>query len=262
MLPQCTRKPSRSALLGVALLVPFVLRPQQATTRPVTIQVCDQVGAPIAHAQIRLVPAPDPASTKLETDEHGNLSLNLKAGGYALVVSAQGFKNWSERIYVATPSGEASTNQLVPVVLRIGDFGSPIVYPKDSLVHAFDPYTIKGKVFRSDFNEAISNSYILLMQEKDSPLRVEHFDGRTDEKGDYRFRDIPAGKYTVSIYAWFRDKGNVPCQNPLGAKTVDGGKVTVEWQWKSQAFMEIVTIKEFSVDSGQQKIKDFDLFCK
>jgi len=26
--------------------------------------------------------------------------------------------------------------------------------------------------------------------------------------------------------------------------------------------MEIVTIKEFSVDSGQQKIKDFDLFCK
>jgi len=224
MLPQCTRKPSRSALLGVALLVPFVLRPQQATTRPVTIQVCDQIGAPIAHAQIRLVPAPDPASTKLETDEHGNLSLNLKAGGYALVVSAQGFKNWSERIYVATPSGEASTNQLVPVVLRIGDFGSPIVYPKDSLVHAFDPYTIKGKVFRSDFNEAISNSYILLMQEKDSPLRVEHFDGRTDEKGDYRFRDIPAGKYTVSIYAWFRDKGNVPCQNPLGAKTVDGGK--------------------------------------
>src|SRR5256885_12271438 len=47
-----------------------------------------------------------------------------------------------------------------------------------------------------------------------------------------------------------------------GAKTVDGGKVTVEWQWKSQAFTEIVTIKEFSVDSGQQKIKDFDLFCK
>jgi len=169
-------------LLGVALLVPFVLRAQQATTRPVTIQVCDQIGAPIAHAQIRLVPAPDPASTKLETDEHGNLSLNLKAGGYSVVVSAQGFKNWSERIYVATPSGEASTNQLVPVVLRIGDFGSPMVYPKDSLVHAFDPYTIKGKVFRSDSNEAISNSYILLMQEKDSPLRVEHFDVRTDEK--------------------------------------------------------------------------------
>lgn len=43
---------------------------------------------------------------------------------------------------------------------------------------------------------------------------------------------------------------------------MDGGKVTVEWQWKSQAFTEIVTIKEFSVDSGQQKIKDFDLFCK
>jgi hypothetical protein len=37
---------------------------------------------------------------------------------------------------------------------------------------------------------------------------------------------------------------------------------SVEWQWKSHAFMEIVTLKELSVESGQQKIKDFDLFCK
>jgi hypothetical protein len=115
---------------------------------------------------------------------------------------------------------------------------------------------IKGKVFRSDSHEAISNSYILLEH-----ARKEHFDVRTNEKGEYLFGDIPPGNYTVSIYGWFPNKLDVPCQNPLEAKTVDGGKVTVEWQGKSHAFMEIVTLKEFSVESGQ-KIKDFDLFCK
>jgi len=49
--------------------------------------------------------------------------------------------------------------------------------------------TIKGKVFRSDSNEAISNSYILLIQEKDSPAQVEHFDGvilRLPDEGSRR----------------------------------------------------------------------------
>src|SRR5579863_284957 len=63
--------------------------------------------------------------------------------------------------------------------------------------------TIKGKVFRSDSNEAISNSYILLMQEKDPPAQPEHFDLRTDKNGNYRFSEVPAGMYTVSVYAWF-----------------------------------------------------------
>jgi len=116
---------------------------------------------------------------------------------------------------------------------------------------------IKGKVFRSDSHEAISNSYILLEN-----AREGHFDTRTYGNGEYLFVSIPPGNYTVSIYAWFPNKGDVPCQSPLEAKTVDGGKATVEWQWKSRAFMEIVTIKEFSVDSGLQTIKDFDLFCK
>ena len=121
--------------------------------------------------------------------------------------------------------------------------------------------TIKGKVFRSDSNEAISNSYILLIQEKDSPTQVEHFDVRTDGTGDYRFKEVPAGKYTVSIYAWFPAKGDVPCRNSPEAKTVGAGKVTVEWQWKSQAFMEVVTINGFSVEAGQERVKDFDLVC-
>jgi hypothetical protein len=141
----------RTGLLGIALLAPSAVYTQQATTRAVTIQVCDQVGTPVTHAQIQLAPAPDPAVTKLETDEHGTRSFNLKAGGYALVVSAQGFKTWSERIFVAPANGDASSSQLWQVVLRVGDFGSPAVYPKDSLVLAADSYHAPVALSPADF---------------------------------------------------------------------------------------------------------------
>jgi hypothetical protein len=116
---------------------------------------------------------------------------------------------------------------------------------------------VEGKVFRSDSNEAISNSYILLEN-----AWGEHFDVRTNGQGEYLFESTPPGNYTASISAWFPKKGDVPCQTALGSTTVDGGKVTVEWQRKSGAFMEVVTIKEFSVDSGQHTFKDIDLYCR
>ena len=152
ILHQMHSKIFRIGLLGITLLAPSTVWTQQAPTRSVTIQVSDQIGGHIAHAQIRLVPAPDPAPTNSETDEHGNLSLKLKAGGYALFVSAQGFKNWSERIYVAAPDSEASATQLYPVVLQIGATGSPtFIYPKDSLVLSADGYHAPVALSQADF---------------------------------------------------------------------------------------------------------------
>jgi hypothetical protein len=67
-------------------------------------------------------------------------------------------------------------------------------------------------------------------------------------------------------WAWLRrfprfclQQSEVPCQNPLEQKTADGGDITVEWQRKSQAFMEIVTLKRFSVELDRENVKDFDL---
>ena len=146
--------------------------------------------------------------------------------------------------------------------LRLQEHGLRIrsQYPDDLIFTAAEPFVkltpIKGKVFRSDSGEVISNSYILLTSETDE---ARHFDTRTDEKGEYLFGGIPAGNYTVSIYAWFTKRSEVPCQNPLKQKTVDGGDITVEWQWKSQAFMEIVKLKGFSIEFDRENVKDFDL---
>jgi hypothetical protein len=148
--------------------------------------------------------------------------------------------------------------------LRLKEHGLRIRshYP-DELLFTAEPFgqlsAVKGKVFRSDSREAISDSYILLTSEEEE---AKHFDTRTNERGEYLFGGIPAGNYTVSIYAWFPKKTEVPCQNPLEQKTMDGGDITVEWQWKSQAFMEIVKLKGSSVEFGRENVKDFDLMCR
>jgi hypothetical protein len=146
--------------------------------------------------------------------------------------------------------------------LRLPEHGLRIrsQYPDDLIFTAADAFVkltpIKGKVFRSDSGEPVSNSYILLTSETD---KARHFDTRTDEKGEYLFGGIPAGNYTVSIYAWFPKRSEVPCQDPLEQKTMDGGDITVEWQWKSHAFMEIVILKGFSIEFDRENLKDFDL---
>jgi hypothetical protein len=84
--------------------------------------------------------------------------------------------------------------------LRLKEHGLRIRshYPDDLLFTA-EPFVqlsaVKGKVFRSDSGEAISDSYILLTSEEDE---AKHFDTRTDEKGEYLFGGIPAGDYTVA----------------------------------------------------------------
>lgn len=122
--------------------------------------------------------------------------------------------------------------------------------------------TLSGKVFRSDTNMPINNSYILLRQEKQTRKEAKHIDIRTGADGKYRFTNIPAGKYTVAIYSWYRNRLDVPCPDSRDTKTADGGRVTVEWQRKSNAFREIVTIKGFSIAPTRDTTKDFDVSCR
>ncbi len=130
----------------VALFAPSSVFAQQVTLVPVIIRVTEPTGKGVAHAQIRLVPAPDTTTAKLATDDQGRLSINLKPGAYALFVSAPGFKNGTQHIDVGTPAGNASSSQTVPVLLQIADSSSPTpIYPPGSraesrLLLTADPY--------------------------------------------------------------------------------------------------------------------------
>jgi hypothetical protein len=106
---------SLCAPLFVRLFAPAAVAAPQAVTSPVTIRVIDASGAVIPYAAIRVVPPPDPAPAKMETDEVGQLSLNLSAGNYAMFVEARGFRAASTHIDV---QGTKEV-QIVPVRLEI-----------------------------------------------------------------------------------------------------------------------------------------------
>ncbi|MGC1415542.1 MAG: hypothetical protein WA817_09690 [Candidatus Acidiferrum sp.] len=120
-----------AALFG-ALPLPATLHAQQPAITHVRIEITEPAGAPVAHVPIRLVPAPDFAPPKMETDEKGQLSLDLTPGGYALFVDFPGFKAVDTFINVQN----AKDIQIIPVHLELGETGSPIVYP--------DPDTTKN----------------------------------------------------------------------------------------------------------------------
>ena len=115
----------------------------------------DPAGAGVAHAQIRLVPAPDTAPGKLEADDRGHLSLSLKPGSYAVLVSAQGFKKAAVHVDVTGPEASqanASASQIVPVMLRVGTGNGPVMaYTEDSLVLTTESYHKPVVLSAADF---------------------------------------------------------------------------------------------------------------
>jgi hypothetical protein len=126
----------RSIVLICGLLFfSLILTSQQATTSPIIVHVSDPLGAAIQHAQIGLTPSSAKAAAKLETNDRGELLINLEPGGYTLFVSSPGFKKSDQDIDVAPANLQSSVIPIFPVVLQIADSGSPTpIYPKDSLV--------------------------------------------------------------------------------------------------------------------------------
>jgi hypothetical protein len=125
-------------VLFVGLTAPLALLAQQGLS-PVVITVSDPFGARVAHAQVRLIPAPDPAPAKMETNDRGELALNLKPGGYALFVQMAGFTAIPTHIGVKT----SRETQAIPVVMQLAPTGSPTVYgesDKDDLLLSAFPY--------------------------------------------------------------------------------------------------------------------------
>lgn len=113
------------ATLFGALTVRATLSAQQPAMTHVRIEISEPAGAPVAHVPIRIVPSPDSAPPKMETDDKGQLSLDLSPGGYALFIDFPGFKAVDTFIDVQ----ETKEIQTVPVHLESVETGSSTVYP-------------------------------------------------------------------------------------------------------------------------------------
>lgn len=97
---------------------------------------------------MRVIPAPDGAG-KMETDDKGQLALDLKSGGYAIFVTVAGFKTGIAHLDVIgadlphDSNHAAKTPQTFPIMLQVGATGSPTVSPissKDGLLVSGYPY--------------------------------------------------------------------------------------------------------------------------
>lgn len=141
------------ALAAMLLVMSFSLSAQQMNTRGVEVAVTDQAGGGIAQAQIEVVPRPENFPQKVKTDDKGHASLRLNSGEYALSISAQGFKTSAQALTLSNRDGVGDTDQVVKVILKIGDTGSPtIIYPPDSLVLVSDPYHAPVVLLPTEFH--------------------------------------------------------------------------------------------------------------
>ncbi len=135
------------------LVMSFSLSAQQGNTREVEVVVTDQAGGGIAQAQIEVVPRPENFPQRVKTDDKGHASLMLNSGEYALSISAQGFKTSAQALTLSNRDGVRNTNQVVKVILKIGDTGSPtVIYPPDSLVLVGDLYHAPVVLSPSEFH--------------------------------------------------------------------------------------------------------------
>lgn len=120
--------------------------------------------------------------------------------------------------------------------------------------------SLKGRVFRSDTKDPIANALIILLDDKKSEKQDNSVEARTDDQGNYIFQNVPSGKYTVSIRAWYKTQEDAPCQL-LMAKTADKDSMVMVARDKDK-FVQQVFIKGFSIKAGKEIVKDFDFACK
>jgi hypothetical protein len=120
--------------------------------------------------------------------------------------------------------------------------------------------SFKGKVYHSDTKQPVAQAVILLLDEKKSDKQDNSVQAKTDENGMFAFDKVAAGRYTISIRAWYTHQEDAPCQL-LAGKTQDKDSTVVVMK-DGDRFVEQIFIKGFSVKAGKPINKDFDLVCK
>lgn len=118
----------------------------------------------------------------------------------------------------------------------------------------------KGRVMRSDTKRPVAKVEILLMDEKKSEKQDNSVRTETDEEGNFVFNDLKAGKYTISIRAFFDNEEDVPCQLLMGKIDEPNSQLLVVTEKDKK--VEQIFIKGFSVNAGKEITREFDLVCQ
>jgi hypothetical protein len=112
--------------MGIAILAAGVLGQTQEPKKAavgVVIRVTDQTGARVAGAGVRVAPVAEGGPGRMETDAKGELALQLRPGGYAVVVLDSGFETLATHLDV---KGGTET-QVFPLVLQVAKPGGPVM---------------------------------------------------------------------------------------------------------------------------------------
>ena len=106
----------------------------------VVIQVVDASGAVVPGAQVRVAPMPEKAPETMQTNNKGELRLELKAGGYGVYVTSQGFMALVTHMDVKGTGGV----EIFPVKLDVGRNWGPVMVElpgtRDRLAISLDPF--------------------------------------------------------------------------------------------------------------------------
>ncbi len=120
--------------------------------------------------------------------------------------------------------------------------------------------SFKGKLFRSDTKQPITNARVILLDEKKSDRQDNSQDVKSDADGNFSFDRVAAGKYTLSIRVAYDKEEDVPCQLLLGKlKGEKDSSLLVITEGGKKIYQ--IFIKGFTVKANQNITKEYDLVC-
>ena len=120
--------------------------------------------------------------------------------------------------------------------------------------------SIKGKVFRSDTNQLLSNVEVDLLDEEQINRSPKNMATVTNVSGEYSFENVKPGKYTIVVSMKYEKEKDLPCGKEVDRFINDRIGVT-SWRDK-ELFLQHGVTPKFSVSAGNQIIKNFDFSCK
>src|SRR5262245_46375790 len=118
--------------------------------------------------------------------------------------------------------------------------------------------TLSGKIFRSDTKQPIKGAKISLS----SYHPGKRLEAITDEKGNYSFEQIKAGKYRVDIHVRYNKQSESPC-SVLGSRVTVDKDSNVTLKDEGLGYVDVwVSIDPIRIYSNKPLTKDFDVACK